>query len=736
MEGLLHSSIKRRKKLYDSYQHPVYVWEKSGDDFILIYFNAAAIEEFSRKKIVKLLGTKASQLQTSMPQIVSELARCASDGISSSKKIQIQHDMGDKSNHFVVAYRALTPNLIEVQSKNHSYIKGNSEAQIEAIFSSANMQSILDAITESMLVVDEEGAILMCNQAATAALGKDIHHLRELQQNGKTLNSPLLAMLKANWLTFETALVSKKSIRFSDQYNGKYFDVNMVPIKQPGKLKHFVVIHARDISESKRIVEALKASKNQYRVLYEKNPTMYFSVNSDGIVLSVNPFGAEQLGYASDELVGESVLKLVHPEDRNLQKHYLIECAANSGQLCHWEFRKIKRDSTVMWVRETARSVADNYGNSIILIVCEDITDFKNAQQELLRITKAVQSTSDAILLTDRTGIGIYQNDAFFKLLGYCEENMNTRICTSEIFAEETISRQMEDAIRQGVSWNGIIQVKHRNGHTLPVSLRSDAIFDEAGKIIGFVHLFSDISEQIHARKEKQKLEKRYSEAEKLITIGHLAAAIAHELNNPLDIILSKLFLLQKSFFKDNQNPECWEHIVKIKQQIFRLSHLAKDVLGYAKPWSIALKPIDINRLANQVIDSLSDALTGKITIEKHLASDLPCIDGDAFGLELVIKNLLVNSLESVGMEGKIIFVSKIVQNSFIELQIIDNGRGISVKDREQIFEPFFTNKTKIGGTGLGLFICNKIVKQHSGNIEVVSEVNKGTSVTIRLPFK
>jgi len=132
----------------------------------------------------------------------------------------------------------------------------------------------------------------------------------------------------------------------------------------------------------------LKDSEERYRTLYEDNPSMYFTVDQDGIVLSVNKFGAEQLGYTVEELLEQSVLTVFHPEDRDSVLKQLNSCLQSPNEISQWEFRKVRKDGSIMWVEETARAVRNTDGRVSIFIVCEDITERKKLEHELLKAQK------------------------------------------------------------------------------------------------------------------------------------------------------------------------------------------------------------------------------------------------------------------------------------------------------------------------------------------------------------
>jgi PAS domain S-box-containing protein len=139
---------------------------------------------------------------------------------------------------------------------------------------------------------------------------------------------------------------------------------------------------SNDISERKRAEVELRESEEQWKNVFENNPTMYFMVDAAGTVLSVNPFGAEQLGYTVDDLVGQSVLNVFHPPDRESAARNVGFCLEQLGRVNSWELRKVRRDGTMLWVRETAKAVPRANG-PIVLIACEDITEQKRAEEAL-----------------------------------------------------------------------------------------------------------------------------------------------------------------------------------------------------------------------------------------------------------------------------------------------------------------------------------------------------------------
>lgn len=167
-------------------------------------------------------------------------------------------------------------------------------------------------------------------------------------------------------------------------YNERQFNKQEVDLLTSiGNQIAIAIAKAKMFKEMKQREEALRNSEERYRALYDNNPSMYFTVNTEGKVLSVNHFGAEQLGYSVKELVGQSVVNVFYEDDKDAVLEHLTACIQNPTQIANWEFRKVRKNGTVLWVKEVARTVQDTDGNTVVLIVCEDITERKRQEEQI-----------------------------------------------------------------------------------------------------------------------------------------------------------------------------------------------------------------------------------------------------------------------------------------------------------------------------------------------------------------
>jgi len=170
------------------------------------------------------------------------------------------------------------------------------------------------------------------------------------------------------------------------------------------------IISLRTEIEREQAEEALQSSEERFRVLYDNNPLMLFTIDKDCDVLTVNQFGIEQLGYPKEQLVGQPVKNVFHEEDKSLAEEHLKQCFAEPDKVHHWELRKTCQDDSVIWVRETVRVMNDVNSLPIALVVCENITEYKSAE----------------IDLANRTNQHIRNQKILFELAKYDHSNQET----------------------------------------------------------------------------------------------------------------------------------------------------------------------------------------------------------------------------------------------------------------------------------------------------------------------
>jgi two-component system NtrC family sensor kinase len=227
--------------------------------------------------------------------------------------------------------------------------------------------------------------------------------------------------------------------------------------------------------------------------------------------------------------------------------------------------------------------------------------------------------------------------------------------------------------------------------------------------------------------------------ANKLASIGRLAAGVAHEINNPMAIINEKAGLMEDlATIQDIPQREHFLQLTKsIIQSVERCSSITHRLLGFARRMDVKMEKVSVNEVIKEVLVFLErEAIHRNITLRKYFVEDLPRIESDHGQLQQVLLNILNNAFEAVGERGgEVSIVTSQPDPSTVSVTIEDNGRGMSKEVKDRIYEPFFSTKGA-EGTGLGLSITYGIVHKLGGSIDLRSEEGEGTKFTLNFPLK
>jgi two-component system NtrC family sensor kinase len=231
---------------------------------------------------------------------------------------------------------------------------------------------------------------------------------------------------------------------------------------------------------------------------------------------------------------------------------------------------------------------------------------------------------------------------------------------------------------------------------------------------------------------EKRRLEASLFQSEKLAAIGQLAAGVAHEINNPLAAIIANSQLLQRDLPRDSEAYEAVDLIARAGDRAMRV---VRSLLDFARQEHYEFALIDLNESIEQALALIQHQLRS-VTLVRDLAPDLPPVPASQDHLQGVWLNLLLNARDAInGAGGEVRIITRQADEA-LEVIIADNGSGISPEKLSRIFEPFYTTKGPGRGTGLGLAVCHRIIKQHGGHIHVESHLKQGTKFTVTLPLK
>lgn len=279
-----------------------------------------------------------------------------------------------------------------------------------------------------------------------------------------------------------------------------------------GKLRGFSKV-THDITARKKAADALRSSEARYRALFRDNPIMIVTLDTDLTMLSVNPVCASQLGYTIEELEGESVLKLFHEDDRPAVAEQLRICLQSPNQVHRWQFRKVRKDGGMLWVEESAQAFNDLNGALNLLVVCQDITERKRAEEALRESEERFRATFNqaavGIAHVAPDGRWLRINQKYCDVVGYSEEELKA-LTIKEITHpddQERTTKQFQ-LLLQGKLRNYSLEKRylHKDGSTVWVNLTASMVFDAGGNPIFAVGVAEDITNRKRAEEERERL--------------------------------------------------------------------------------------------------------------------------------------------------------------------------------------------------------------------------------------
>jgi two-component system, NtrC family, sensor kinase len=232
--------------------------------------------------------------------------------------------------------------------------------------------------------------------------------------------------------------------------------------------------------------------------------------------------------------------------------------------------------------------------------------------------------------------------------------------------------------------------------------------------------------------KQNQEMEATLAQQAKMASLGVLSSGVAHEINNPLGVILGYAGYIEGKLAPDDPN---YKYIAEIKRESKRCKKIVQDLLSYARTPKPTLEPTDINELMEQIVDFAANHTDmRRVTVVKEFTPGLPTIMVDGDQIRQVAINLILNAGAAMWEGGELVVGTCLDDAGMARISFTDSGAGIPAENLERIFEPFFTTKAK--GTGLGLAITKQIIEQHQGKITIQSELGRGTTVTVILPLQ
>ena len=507
--------------------------------------------------------------------------------------------------------------------------------------------------------------------------------------------------------------------------NGTLFwnELSISPVRdEEGHLVSFVGVQ-NDVTERRRAEEALRDSEERYRALYEDNPSMYFTLDEKGTVLSVNHFGSRQLGYAPEELIGHPVLEIFHEEDRQAVSRYLSASLRAPEQSNGWEARKIRKDGSVLWVRENVRAIRGPGGDTVILVTCEDVTERKRAERERARLLGREQvaraeaeaarqrlraildNLTEGVLVAEPQGRLVFANPAANAMLG--STNGKTVKELPDLWEDFHLPEAVGRCARNGES----IEARVSHGESY-LRVRLECLINDKRRDVLVV--MQDLSEGHRLEANQQRF----------------LANAAHELKTPLMAVMGAAELLSSG---EDANPAMRRRLLDhIFSEGRRMQRLADALLRLSRVGWDAREPnwgvVDL-RAAGQRAVELAEPLIESAGLRLDIQGESSRVLADVEWLQEVLLVLLSNAIKHSSRGGDIRLR---VGDGAVSVE--DEGVGISPVDLPYVFERFYRGKGSSEGFGLGLPICKELTERMGGSISIRSREGIGTTVKVELP--
>ncbi|HTM15741.1 MAG TPA: PAS domain S-box protein [Terracidiphilus sp.] len=451
----------------------------------------------------------------------------------------------------------------------------------------------------------------------------------------------------------------------------------------------------------------------------------------DGTIISWNGAATRVFGYQPSEIIGKSILTLIPPELRHEEDEILRKLRAGE-RIEHFETTRMRKNGERFPISVTISPIRDASGNIVAASkIAHDISERRRTEESISRLAAIVDSADDAIVGKTLNGIVTSWNKAAERIFGYTAEEMIgqsiLRLIPEGLYYEED---EILRKLRAGERIEHYETTrKKKSGELFQVSVTISPIIDHSGKVIGASKIARDIS-------DKKRVEQLLIQSEKLAATGRMAAAIAHEINNPLESLINVIFLARQHSAPDSRVSQL---LLTAEQELERVSHIARQTLGYYKDTG-APTDVHVHELIQNVLTVYnSKMMSADIAVDSRF-NDLQKISVSKGEMLQVFSNVIANAIDAMKQGGVLSITTRNVLSSpqdGIEVVIRDTGVGIEQEHLPRVFEPFFTTKG-ILGTGIGLWVAKQLVSRRGGQISIASSTtpkNSGTTVTIFIPF-
>jgi PAS domain S-box-containing protein len=605
----------------------------------------------------------------------------------------------------------------------------------EALEASRNKYALLyDFAPVGYFTLDRDGVIKTVNQTGANLLGLDRSKIVRQRFGLFVAEEDQATCAEFHRKVFESKVKETCRLQLLNQHNRPLFVRIEATVTGSGEECHAVLV---DITERRRAEEALRDS--EYNLSKAQTMSHVGSWRSDPVSgeLLVSDELLRILQLSHEEATQDAFMRVIHPDDLELVMAELL-LAIEQGKFYEIEHRLLLRDGSVRWVYTIVEPSVSGAGKIIKLYgTTQDITDRKQVEVTLRNQKNEFQaifdSVNDGVIVFDQRGKIQHTNHISLQLF---PQQLLTGGDCHDIFHPENPSQQncpVERALRGERVETSIVSLREGQSARY-LDITATTIEDVQGENNRALVFFRDVT-------EKRMQELQLIQAEKMSSIGVLAAGVAHEINNPLTSVagyaeaLLRRFRAEPALELDARLESFPKYLEVIVRESYHCKGIIDHLLNFSRKSDGLSAEVDLNGILSEIIELLMHQPgSGQIEIATVLGADVP-IQGDPSGLRQVFMNLLYNAFQSIREGGRVeITTQRSGDGEAVEVLIRDTGCGIAPEVMDRIWDPFFTTKEVGKGLGLGLALTYNIVKRHGGTISVESRLNEGSLFTVRLP--
>jgi PAS domain S-box-containing protein len=542
------------------------------------------------------------------------------------------------------------------------------------------------------------------------------------------------------------------------------------------RLKSLILKMRREINERQQAEEALRESEQRFRLAVEYFPASFSLYDVQGRIQFVNRHVLNLTGFSLDKLVGRRDQEVFEPRFAALHETMIAKTVATQATQTA-EFTFACGGETTHLI--TFVPLLDEQGApKQVLAIAFDITARKRAEKALRRdhdelerlvaqrtadLLAANQNLSQEILerkeIERETRAGQELLERIFSGTNFLMALLNTHfdyVRVNRAFSQEVgrppefflgknhfalFPDQRLEPVFRGTIVSGEMYTAYDKPFLYPMHPESGLAYWDwslqpvkgpTGRVEGLLLVLVDVSKRKWAEEELAKIHKELNDAKRLSDIGTLAATVAHELRNPLGVILTATYNVRRKA----ADPKLEKHLANIEKKVRESDQIINNLLHYSRIKTPQYEAVSLKDILEECLDAVQKACgRQKVQIQKQFV--LPkdeWVEADPYQLREIFTNVLNNAFQALYRKTSRIRMEARRSDRQMVVTIQDNGCGIDKDDCKRIFEPFFTRKSK--GTGLGLTICKELVALHGGTIDVHSGKNRGTMVRICLPAK